>query len=95
MRDRAATLSIQKAADAAADNATLAQEIQRQMLIRLKRTIEKFPLDATEVRQQKDGKTIVYRLRDLSATYKDITDGMQIGEAADIEDLNPLVELLQ
>lgn len=92
---KALAKSVQKAANAVADNATIAAEIQREMLMRLKHTVEKFPLDATEVRQQKDGKTIVFKLRDLAATYKDLTEGMPKGEGADMEDLNPLVELLK
>lgn len=73
-RDKAATKSIQRAANAAADNAVLAQEIRRELLQRLKRTIDRYPIDATEVRQQKDGKTLVYKLVDIAKVYRDLTD---------------------
>ena len=73
----------------------LAQEIRRELLRRLKRTIDKYPIDATEVRQQKDGKTLVYKLRDLTAALKDVMDDMPKSESAEVEDLNPLVELLK
>lgn len=68
----------QKTAEAAADNAALAQDIRRALLERLQRTVEKFPQDATEVRAQKDGKTIVYRLSDITKAYKDLTDDLQV-----------------
>jgi hypothetical protein len=82
----------QKTAEAAADNATLAQDIKHRLLERLKRIEAKYPVDATEVRQQKDGKTLVYKLRDLTAAYKDLTDDMPKVEG----DKNaPIYELLE
>ena len=36
-----------------------------------------------------------YKLRDLPAAYKDLTDDMQTAEGIDVEDLSPLVELLR
>lgn len=84
----------QKTVEAAVDNAAIAREIQRDLLERLKRISMKYPQDATEVRQQKDGKTMVYKLTDLTKAYKDLTDDI-IMTGGDIEDLNPLVEMLQ
>lgn len=63
----------QKAVDAAAANAALIQEIQREILEKIKKIIDRYPIDATEIRQQKDGKTLVYKLRDLTAALKDLT----------------------
>ena len=37
--------------------------------------------------------TLVYKIKDLSAAYKDLTDDMP--KDTDIEDLNPLVEMLR
>jgi hypothetical protein len=54
----------------------------------------KYPQDATEVRQQKDGKTMVYKLTDLTKAYRDLTEDI-VATGSDIEDLNPLVEMLQ
>lgn len=85
----------QKTAEAAADNVVIAREIQRDLLERLKRISMKYPQDATEVRQQKNGKTMVYKLRDLTAAYKDLTGDIHTGEIAEVEDLSPLVELLK
>ena len=84
----------QKTVEAAADNAAIAREIQRDLLERLKRISMKYPQDATEVRQQKDGKTMVYKLTDLTKAYRDLTEDI-VATGGDIEDLNPLVEMLQ
>lgn len=71
----------QKTAEAAADNATLAEDIKNRLLNRLKRIEAKYPQDATEVRQQKDGKTMVYKLTDLTRAYKELTDDMPKAQA--------------
>lgn len=84
----------QKTVEAAADNAAIAREIQRDLLERLQRISMKYPQDATEVRQQKDGKTMVYKLTDLTKAYRDLTEDI-VATGSDIEDLNPLVEMLQ
>lgn len=84
----------QKTVEAAADNAVIAREIQRDLLERLQRISMKYPQDATEVRQQKDGKTMVYKLTDLTKAYRDLTEDI-VATGSDIEDLNPLVEMLQ
>jgi hypothetical protein len=91
-RDKAATKSIQRAANAAADNATLAQDIKHRLLVRLKRIEEKYPLDATEVRTRNGNSTAIFRLRDLTAAYKDLTEDMPKIE----ENKNaPIYELLE
>lgn len=83
----------QKSAEAIANNAVLAADIKRRLLLRLQRIEEKFPLDATEVRTKVGNNTAIYRIRDLTAAYKDLTDDMPRNQ--DIEDLSPLVELLK
>lgn len=90
----ARTLAIERTAEAAADNATLAADIKRRLLERLQRIEAKYPLDATEVRSRNGNSTAIFRLRDLTAAYKDLTEDMPKAGAADIEDLSPLVELL-
>lgn len=84
----------QRTVEAAVDNAAIAREIQRDLLERLQRISMKYPQDATEVRQQKDGKTMVYKLTDLTKAYRDLTEDI-VATSSDIEDLNPLVEMLQ
>lgn len=81
----------QRIADSAAENATLAADMKRRLLLRLKRTEEKFPMDATEVKVVEKGKTVIYRLRDLTAAYKDLTDDIVQPDAFD----EPLYKLLQ
>lgn len=90
--DRAAAKVIQNTADAIADNASIAQDIKKRLLLRLKRIEEKYPADATEVRARQEGKTIVYRLRDLTSAFKDLTDGIPMCEG----DKNaPIYELIR
>ena len=84
--------TLEKTADAIADNASIAQDIKKRLLLRLKRIEEKYPADATEVRARQDGKTIVYRLRDLTSAFKDLTDGIPMCEG----DKNaPIYELIR
>ena len=91
VRDRSATRVIQKTADAVADNAVIAADIKKALLMRLKRIEQKYPLDATEVRTRKGDSTAIFRLRDLTAAYKDLTEDMPKGEG----DKNaPIYELL-
>ena len=83
----------QKTAEAAADNATLAADIKRRLLLRLKRTEEKFPMDATEVRAKVGNSYAVYRLKDLTAAYRDLTGDMQLANDAGNELLQSLIDL--
>ena len=67
----------QKAAEAFADNATLAASIKRKLLERLNTMLETFPEDsATEVQKFKRSERKVYKLKDLTAMYKDLTADM-------------------
>lgn len=93
--NKAATKAQQKVAVAVADNATIAEDLKKRLLIRLKRIEEKYPMDATEVRSKAGNSTAIFRIRDLTAAYKDLTENMQRGEGVDIEDLTPLGELLK
>lgn len=95
-RDKAVSKGIaksqQKSADAIANNATLAADIKTRLLKRLQRIEEKYPLDATEVRARVDNKTVIFRLRDLTAAYKDLTEDI----AGSPQDKNaPIYDLLK
>lgn len=59
---------------------------------RLKRIEAKYPLDATEVRSRNGNSTAIFRLRDLTAAYKDLTEDMPKSKA-DTDD--PLMEILK
>lgn len=88
-------ISAQKTAELAADNATIAAGIKRKGLLLLDRLFDDYAQHtATEHRESADGITDIKRLRDLTAAYKDLTEDMPRGDAADVEDLSPLVELL-
>ena len=69
----------QKTAEAAADNAVIAADIKKRLLLRLSRIEQKYPLDATEVRTRQGSSTAVYRIRDLTAAYKDLTEDIATG----------------
>ena len=92
-RDKAETKSIQKVAAAAADVATVAARVKKRLLLRLERTEAAFPTDATEAQLTKDGKRIIYRLRDLTAAYKDLTGDVNTSGEATNELLQSLLDL--
>ena len=96
LRNQATIKSItqteQKTAAAAADNAVLAADIKRRLLLRLSRAEQKFPLDATEIRTQSGKSTAIYKLRDLTAAYKDLTEDME-SASADNSLLQSLLDL--
>ena len=100
---------IQKTADAAADNAVIAERIKAKLLKRLEKEIdglpEKIGSDAkqAQVEHTYDGRrltktterTLAYKLRDLTAAYKDLTEDYRKGADCDVEDLTALVDLLK
>ena len=89
----ARTRTIQKTAEAAADNATIAERLKKKLLLRLERIEEKYPMDATEVQIYDKGKRVTFKLRDLTAAYKDLTDAMNLTEDAANELLLSLEKL--
>lgn len=69
--------AVQKTAEVVADNATLAAGIKRKLLERLDRMLDSFPEDeATEVQKFSRQERKVYKLKDLTAMYKDLTADM-------------------
>lgn len=91
--NKAAKKAQQKIAVAAADNATLAEDLKRKILLRLKRIEEKYPMDATEVRSKAGNSTAIFRIRDLTAAYKDMTADMVQTEQTGNELLQSLLNL--
>lgn len=83
----------QRIAEASADNATLAADIKRRLLQRIADTEAAFPKNTTEYKTYSKGVTTVYKLKDLTAAYKDITGDMVTGETQDNELLASLVAL--
>lgn len=73
----------QKVASSAAENAVIAARIQKAMLLKIERAINKMPMDATEVKVVDGQKTVVFRLRDLASSYKDMTENVKQQEDSD------------
>ena len=90
--EKAAIKVQQKTAEMVANNATIAADLKKRLLLRLKRIEEKYPVDATEVRINDSGITQVFRIRDLTSAYKDLTEDIPKPE----EDKNaPIREILK
>lgn len=83
----------EKAAEAAADNATIAESIKKTMLLRLLRIAENYPKDATEIRRKEDGAYCLYRIKDIAEAYKALTDDMPKTDSAANELLQSLIDL--
>lgn len=85
----------QKTAEIVADNATLAEQIKTKLLRKLSDMVDNFPkTNAGEMRERIGQIDYIYRMKDLAAVYNSLTDAIPKGQSADIEDLSPLVELL-
>ena len=105
-QDKATARTIQKTADIAADNATIAARIRTKLLRKLEKEIDALPdmigsetrNSVTENEFSKDGRRIqkvkeaakAYKLRDLAAAYKDLTADMMTTET----EANPLLQSL-
>ena len=76
-------------------NSQIAARLRRKLLMRIERVADEIPDGAvTEIKSQEDGKVLLFKLRDLTAAYKDMAGDILKGEDADVEDLSPLEELL-
>lgn len=76
-------------------NSQIAARLRRKLLMRIERVADEIPDGAvTEIKSQDDGKVLLFKLRDLTAAYKDMAGDILKGEDADVEDLSPLEELL-
>ena len=90
---KAAIKAAQKTAEAAADNATIAAAIKQTLLLRLQRIAEKYPGDATEIRRKEGAAFCIYRFKDLTDAYKDLTNDMPNTGSAANELLQSLIDL--
>jgi hypothetical protein len=70
----------------------VAADIKKRLLQRLKSIEKKYPFDATEVRTKKGNSLVIFRIRDLTAAYKDLTEDMA-GTSADNALLQSLLDL--
>lgn len=91
--NKAATRVQQRVAEAAADNATIAAAVKKKLLLRLQRIEEKYPFDATEVRTKQGANQVIFKIRDLTAAYKDLTEDIQNTNGEENRLLKSLYEL--
>ena len=68
----------QKASQSIADSVVTAGEIKQRLLERLRRMEEKYPFDATEVRSRVNGNIVIFRIKDLTSAYRDLTADMNL-----------------
>lgn len=104
---KGALIAQQKVAEAKADNATIAARIKTKLLIRLEKEIDRLPESIgsestnTAVEYGKNDKgskmrkeaSKSYKLRDLTAAYKDLTDDMTLADNSGNELLQSLLDL--
>ena len=84
---------MQKTAEKAADNATLAADIKRKGLLILNKLFEDYmEVTATERTIYGENSKDVKRLRDLTAAYRDLTEDLQTASNGN-ELLRSLLEL--
>lgn len=98
--------AVQKASDEASDNAAIAQRIRGKLLKRLEREIDNMP-DVTgtdshqshsqRIRGENGNYTIkdtyrAYKLKDLTAAYRDLTSDMDLKGDPDDDKLNAYLE---
>ena len=104
---KATAKALQKTANIAADNATIAARIRTKLLLKLEKEIDKLPdligsehstgiveygkNQNTGAKQRKEVVT-AYKLRDLSAAYKDLTADMATGDTAKNDLMRDFVE---
>ena len=78
----------------APENAELAARVCRKLLQRVEKIVDRFPDGAvTETKCQRDDVTQLFKLRDLTAAYKDLAGGIRISET-DVEDLSPVMAMV-
>lgn len=105
--NRGTMLAQQKVAEAKADNSAIAARIKTKLLIRLEKEIDRLPESIgsestnTAVEYGKNDKgskmrkeaSKSYKLRDLTAAYKDLTDDMTLADNSGNELLQSLLDL--
>lgn len=107
---KAIAKATQKTAESAASNAVIAQRIRAKLLARLEREIDALPDSIGTNKRQAvtnyeyglNGKTLKahkdlateYKLRDLTAAWKDLTDGLIMPEKTEDENNDGFLEAL-
>ena len=73
-RDKATTITVQKTADVISECAEIAAELKLRLFQRLQEIEQAYPFNATEVRAKVNGKTAIFRIKDLTSAYRDIVE---------------------
>ena len=77
-------------------NARIAARLRKKLLMRLEKVADAIPDGAvTEVKAQDDGATTLFKLRDLTAAYRDLAGDMAEEGGGDTEDWAPLEEIFR
>ena len=99
---KALQIAEQKTAEIVVDNATRLERIKTKILEKVEMMVDAYDTDATEystVKKTAKGKKpaiLKYKIKDLASVYECLSDkATKPGQGADIEDLTPLVALLQ
>lgn len=86
----------QKTAEIVSDNAVLIERAKTALLTRVVDMIEKYPnTGAQTVKTKRNGALLTYSLKDIATVLALVEDKAQKGQGADIEDLSPLMGLLE
>lgn len=85
----------EKTAEIVSDNAVYLERIKTKLLQKLEGMVDSFPTGgAQEIKIKGKGLETIYRMRDIAAVYVALEDKAAKGQTADMEDLTPLVVLL-
>ena len=77
------------------ESGEIAARLRRRMLEHMARMLDDLPQRAaTEVKRPEGEETHLFKLRDLTAAYKDLTGGLDAGAGGDVEDLSFIDALL-
>lgn len=101
--DKAIEKTSEKVADIVADNAALCEQIKTVLLRKLYAMVQGYDINATEYKTVKPppkgkktgGAIVTNRIKDIAAALAILEEKAQKGQSAEIEDLTPLVALLQ
>lgn len=93
--EKAAEKVSEKTAEIVADNAVLLERAKTGLLKLVVSMIEEYPdAKAAEIKRKQSGAIVTYRMKDIAAALSVLEDKTQKGQSADIEDLSPLLDLL-
>jgi transposase-like protein len=79
-----ATTAIQRTtADKIVENTKVAADLKKKLLLRLQQIEAKYPFDATEIKTKQGDNVVIFRIKDLTAAYRDLTEDMNLNGSND------------